>query len=220
MSEALIREIAQQIVQEQLLLNWEFYAVLLALMIVGSVVSAFVLPYIRKRGETYATKADFEELLNQLRATTETAEKIKTAIAHSDWTAKEWKTLRRVKLEELIETVYALRIWIEDALSVRLFSDKTKLPPSPAWKLELLVLLYFPELRSEIKALTLAQGELNIWTLGVAQKLAAEPTDLEARQVIFDTVRTDMPPLYQKILFATSAIEEKAPSVMKEIVGV
>lgn len=109
MSEALIREITHQIIREQLLQNWEFYLVLIAAFAVASVVSAFIGSYIRKRGETYATKADLNELLTQLRATTKAAEEVKTVIAHTDWVMKEWKTIRRTKLEELFSSVYALR---------------------------------------------------------------------------------------------------------------
>jgi len=124
MSEALVREIAQQIVREQLLENWLFYGILLAVLLIGSVASAFIGSYIRKRGETYATKADLAELVAQLRATTQAAEEIKTAIAHTDWTAKEWKTIRRIKLEELVGAVYSLREWLEKETQVRIYEEK------------------------------------------------------------------------------------------------
>ena len=220
MSEAIVREIAQQIVREELLWNWSFYLLLFALFLVVSVASAFITSYIRKRAENYATKTDLEELVVQLRATTEAAEQVKTAIAHTDWTTKEWKTLRRIKLEELVETVYAVRQWLDQETEVRLFNKQTTSAPSPVWKLKLVSRLYFPELRDEVQALTLVYGEYTICMIDIQQKLLSAGTDLAQRQVIFDAARNDIMPHHQRLLEITSTIEAKAPEIMKEIVGV
>lgn len=89
MSESLIREIANEILREGLIQNWRTYAVLIALFVVSGAVNAFVENYLRKRAETFATKADFDELLRQLRANTEVAESVKSVIAKTDWVERE-----------------------------------------------------------------------------------------------------------------------------------
>lgn len=124
MSEELIRELAQQIVSDGLLNNWMFWTLLLAVSFVGAVASAFVTTYIRKRGETYATKADLAELVAQLRTTTQAAEEVRIAIAHADWSSKEWKVLRRVKLEELLDAVHSTQDWLELVCAQRLYKSK------------------------------------------------------------------------------------------------
>jgi hypothetical protein len=101
----MIREIARQIVQEQFIQNWVFYLVLLLVFLVSAPISNFVSSYFRKRGEGAATKADIASI-------TKAIEQVKTEIAHSDWALRENKTIRRGKLEELIESVYALRPWL------------------------------------------------------------------------------------------------------------
>ena len=63
LNEALIKEIALQVVQQGLLSNWLFYAVILALSLVSGVIGAYLSKYFGKRGETAATKADFDEII-------------------------------------------------------------------------------------------------------------------------------------------------------------
>ncbi|MGH9958293.1 MAG: hypothetical protein ACREBC_14365 [Pyrinomonadaceae bacterium] len=220
MSEAIIREIAEQIIREQLLQNWIFYLVLLALLLVSSIASAFMASYIRKRAETYATKADLAELLTQLRATTEAAEQVKTAIAHTDWTTKEWKTLRRVKLEELVGTVYALRVWLDKEMNIRFFEKNAESEVCPVWKLELISNLYFAELNIEIRTLILVHWRYDAWMFDVKRRLLAAGNNLGERQAIFDSVSSEMEPHREHLIAAIAAIEAKAPAVMKEIVGV
>lgn len=219
MSESVIREIAQQIIQEQLLQNWGFYLVLLALMFLSSVASGFIISFFRKRAETYATKADLAELLDQLRATTEAAEQVRTAIAHSDWATKEWKTLRRVKLEELLGTVYALREWLDKEMNIRFFAEKSDTGSCPIWKIELISRLYFPELRAEIQVLTAHHWQYTLWMIDVQKRLSNTGNDLVARQAIFDSMMVEVKPHHEKLLGATTAIEEKAPDVMEKIVA-
>ena len=220
MSDILIREIAEQVIREEILLNWLFYLLVLAMLLVGTTASTFVASYIRKRAETYATKADLEQLVQQLRATTEAAEEVKTAIAHSDWTTREWKTLRRVKLEELIAAVYAVRQWLDKDMNVRFFNEPKDSDASPIWKLELISRLYFPELFIEINALNQVYWTYTAWMLDVQQQLLSTGNDLAKRQGVFDASMPEVKVYHQKLVDATTAIELKAPAIMKEIVGV
>lgn len=110
MNETLIREIADSIIRTQLLENWQLYAILGCLVFLTSVAGNWVGSYIKKRAETYATKADLQEVLEQIRATTNATEQVRVSVSHADWVSKEWKTIRRLKLEELLLTVYSLGI--------------------------------------------------------------------------------------------------------------
>ena len=144
MSEALIRQIANEILRESLVENWLTYAILAALLLVSGAVSAFGANYLRKRAETYATKADFDELLGQLRATTEAAESVRSAIAKADWAEREWQTLRKVKLEELLTAMHSATHHLDVEQSARFFDEGIPPEASPIWKVEALSSLYFP----------------------------------------------------------------------------
>lgn len=98
LSELVIKQISQQIVNEQILYNYKYYLVIFSILFLASSISNWLAAYVRKRGENFATKADFENLLNQIKAQTKTTEEVKAAINHKDWMSKEWKTLRRIKL--------------------------------------------------------------------------------------------------------------------------
>ncbi|MGO9013997.1 MAG: hypothetical protein ACLQF0_03355 [Dissulfurispiraceae bacterium] len=220
MSEALIREISQQIVREQLLQNWVFYVVLLSLLIIGTVASSFITSYFRKRGESYATKADFAELTAQLRITTEAAEQVKTAIAHSDWTVKEWKTLRRVKLEEFVESVYSIEEWLDKERDIRFFGEQKEQVRCPIQKIQIISRLYFPELEDETLAMISAFYGFQKWILGMQQKVLAATGNPEQLQAVYNVMPQEMNTYLAKLLAITSAIEAKVPALMKEIVGV
>jgi hypothetical protein len=220
MSESLVREIVDQVLREALLQNWRAYAVLIALLFLTSVAGAFVSTYIRRRAETYATKADLSQLITQLKATTAAAEEVKSAIAHTDWANREWRTLRRVKLEELLTTVHFARHWLDVDLNARFFGEKPNVDPSPTWKLEVLGSLYLPELQVETSTLGLAYSKYNLWMIDVQQALSEAGTDLAKRKAVF-AARLPELATHQTSLFASiSAMNRKAAQLMKEIVGV
>jgi hypothetical protein len=220
MSKDLVREIAEQIFREQILSNWRFYALLLAVWLLGTVTSAFIVSYIRKRAETYATKADLSELLQQLRATTTAAEEVKSAISHSDWSTREWKTLRKIKLEELLTTVYEVRQWFDKDVDGLFFNEPRTGEKSPIWKLKVISNLYFPELSDEALNLEAVYYHYIKWTLDVQRQLLSAKENAPKRRSIIDAMAPDVQAHSQYLLDATLAIEQKAPKLMQEIMGV
>lgn len=95
MNETQIAEIARLIVEGEILYSWRFYLIILALVLVATAASSFLVPYFRTRGERYATKADFDGLLNELRETTKATEGIKQRISHGTWLKQRKWELRR-----------------------------------------------------------------------------------------------------------------------------
>lgn len=155
MSELQIREIASEILRDGLAQNWWVYIVLIALVAVSGAVSAFVVTYLRKRAETFATKADFDELLLQVRASTEASESVKSAIAKIDWADREWRTLRRTKLEEILAAMHEATHWLDREVDARFFNKPMPSDLSPIWKVDVLSTLYFPEILPESGAFNL-----------------------------------------------------------------
>jgi hypothetical protein len=220
MSDTLIRDIAEQIFREEIIFNWRFYVLTFAVLLVSTTASAFITSYIRKRAETYATKADLEQLIEQLRETTEAAEEIKTAIAYSDWTTREWKTLRRVKLEELVTAAYAARQWLDKDMHARFLNEPKDSDASPIWRMEVISNLYFPELIVETHALHLAYYDYATCILDVHTKLSIAGTDIAKREAVWDAAMPELKAQHQKLRDSTAALGLRAPAVMKEIVGV
>jgi hypothetical protein len=220
MSPDLIREIARQIVQEQFLYNWVFYTILFALLFLSSFSSAFIRSYGGKRGETYATKADLEQLTVQLRAMTTVTEEVKTSISHTDWASREWKSLRRIKLEELMGQVFAVRDWIGKEERMRFHNESTVSESSPIWKIMTISGLYFPELRDEIEGLNTAYFNYMNWIAITAFKLVETGDNVAQRKIIMSAIPEELKPLYVNLVGAIEVIRRKAPTILQQIVVV
>ncbi|MDR6993249.1 hypothetical protein [Luteimonas sp. 3794] len=139
-----IHALAQVIAAEQTP-TWASWIVWVALIAVASAVGAFAGAYLRKRGENYATKQDFDELKQRLRETTEVAEQVRIDLAHNDWMSREWKLLRRQKAEELLAALNASVQYIDEKSVAIVFDGEESIDPNPGIKVSTLTLLYFPE---------------------------------------------------------------------------
>lgn len=148
MSEELIREIAQEIVRQMPPMGGWAYYVILGL---GMMAAAFLGSYLRERGKNYATKADMKQVLERLEATTKTTEEVRATVAHADWHTREWKTLRRTKLEELIGAINHSREQLNTYTREILYNETAPEEIPPTWSIPMLCGLYVPELRGEVQ---------------------------------------------------------------------
>lgn len=156
MNKQLISDIANEIVNQTILENYKFYLVLICLVLVTSAFSLFVGSYLRKRGENYATKQDFEDILTQVKQTTTATEEIKSTINSQHSQEEDKRKTTRDKLEEIFHATYSLELWLEQTRSQALAGTAFDINSSPLAKIELLQCLYFPKCKSELEALTSA----------------------------------------------------------------
>ena len=217
MSEALIRQIAEQIVRQELLENWRLYALLLAISAITGVATAFFSSYFRRRGETFATRADFSELLAQLRQTTKAAEDVRSEIAHADWKSKEWKTLRRIKLEELMLFLYETRDWLVEQGSVHMFGSAPNTLTDQQARLDLVTRLYFPEMWNEVQAcsITISKKKCMVYEAALAKLKSKDDINILSAEV--EKHKGVWLPAYQTLLKQVSDVEKKAPDVLSSI---
>lgn len=144
-----IRSLAQAIADQQLLeLGTPF---LLGLLITGLVVvgAAFLGSYLRERGKNYATKQDFNNLLDQVKQTTVATTQIKSQIEHDDWRKREYLSVRRHKAEAIITSLRNTRRSFASASEEFFFRKRTDFPGHEGDHAGMLVSLYFPELAAE-----------------------------------------------------------------------
>ncbi len=217
MNESLIREIANQVVQKSLLQNWMLYLVLLALALVAVCANALLTRYFEKRGELLATSADLQEVLRQLKSTTEVAEQVRAAVSHADWAAREWKTVRRTKLEELVEVSLSLVAWLDEQRSAWFFpGEKNCGGRTPTDRVSMLSALYFPELEQVSALLENAERRAYAWIVNVAAHAMQIP-DIQARGNHYEIVRREWEPLYQEVLVAIAKTKTEAAALMREM---
>lgn len=73
-----VRKMLQEVIQQQpVTLTWWTYLVFALI----AILSAYLGAYLKKKGETYATREDFYMVLDQVKMTNRATEEIKTAIA-------------------------------------------------------------------------------------------------------------------------------------------
>lgn len=186
MNETLIRQIANEILLDTIIQNWLTYAVLAALFIIFGAASGFASNYLQKRAQNLATKADFEELLRQLKITTEATESVKVAIAKNDLNEREWRTIRKIKLEELIIAIYDTAHWLNKESDLRFFGGSTISNLLPIWKVEALSNLYFTELVQQVNIFKGVFLKYNRWILQVHCQLQSAGNDTNKSQQVMN----------------------------------
>jgi len=219
MNAELVREIAERIVRNEILLNWHFYLLIIALGAIGSAAGAWLSSYMKKRAETYATKADMQEVLAQVAATTRATEEVRTAISHSDWMNREWKAIRRVKLEELLSAVYSLDRWLDEQQSRWIYQTVGDYQLAPLNTINVLGSLYFPSLTAEIRAVVFTHQAALSTVLDTGRKTSAAQQDVVRYKAALAEHVVLWGPLYLAAQLAIAALESRAVAVMHEIAG-
>lgn len=219
MTETLLHQLAEKIAREQFLLQWPIHALMLAIALVVGFGAAYLGSYAKRRGETFATKADFADLLSQQKATTAVTEEVKARVSQADWATRELKTLRRVKLEEFLQAVYELQNWQDLEKSARVFDSGKDPGPSPLPKVELLVTLYFPELRAAAHECCQIHRRMAIEILQAHSSLLSTANDHSAQQNLRQQFANEWKALYQSQLESISVIERQSREIMAGLVG-
>lgn len=221
MQQDLIREIAEAVVRDQLIANWRFYAVLVCVAVVGGAAGNWIIPYLRKRAETSALKADMDEVLRQLRETTRTTEQIRVAINQADWAQREWRTIRRVKLEEILGAAYSLDQWLDLQQDRWLHGHELKTDSVPMDRLKIIGALYFPELKAEVSSVWLAHQRAFMFILQVGSggATARRSNDADGYGKALAEFKAGWAPHYTAARLAIDALETAASKLMAEVAG-
>ena len=218
MSEDKVRELASKILHNQLFSDWPLYLFMLAIVIVGNLVSNFLSSYGKKRGEALATKADFAQLLKQVEQTTSVTEEIKSKVNHADWATREFKVLKHIKLEELIQAIHEAEDWIDAFRNHKLFDESdpgTCLIP----KISRLVVLYFPELDDRIRDYKLAYSEMISAILDTKKKILEDINNPAAQHNHRQEYTNQWGVNYENLIQRRNQVEEKARRLMDELIS-
>ena len=219
MNESIVREIAQQIAKEQTYENWGTVILIILLTGVASYIGAYLGGYAKKRGESFATKADFKDLLAQLKITTQATEEVKLKVGHEDWATREYKTLKRLKLEELMQAIHETEEWLSEHQNHIIFAGPASSKSSPITKVERLSGLYFPELDPYVKTYNQNCRTQIMDILKTQQQLLAlGPNTPNANQTLQNYV-SSWGKKYAGRLNEISVIENKAKDIMDDLIS-
>lgn len=218
-----LQVLANKIVQEQNPLNHiQFYgtaAILIVLNLIGTYCISMFASYAQQKGKNYATKADFDNIVDQLKVTTESVETIKAEIAHHDWTTREWKTIRRIKLEELLTLVGEQISFMETQRSSRVFKKAEPADKDCIDKIKMLSRLYFPELDMAIYQVTSLARDYEIQILKHCSVVAGEQ-DLDKQMEMIKELHVTLQPIYSSLLLSKDTLFNAAAALMNNIMDV
>lgn len=212
MDNHLVSELAAAIDAELLFTNWRLYALTLAVLLLSKAIDAYFVRYWAKRADVKAAGADLQEVIRQLKATTAAAEAVRAQISKADWLDKEWRSIRRVKLEELLSSADGML----ETLGYKAADDPESPTNNDANKLKMLCALYFPELRQDVTDLYVAFKECRIHFLESQSDFANALTEGVADEVL-EEYRLRQRQLYSVFVQAGFTLEKAAAELMQEI---
>ncbi|MDB6061214.1 MAG: hypothetical protein JWM78_1317 [Verrucomicrobiaceae bacterium] len=207
--ESLVASFVKQIADQTVLTNTLIW-IQLGVWIVFGVAIAIAGPYLKKRAELLATKADFNTLKQQLKDTTEVVEKVKTEISHADWASREWKTIRRLKIEALFEGLIALGTWQKNEVVAVLARNEPISDATPLYHVEMLIRLYLPQLNDSFNVLAEKTQKSRTWMLDSRQAISEVEGQQAKEEKVKELVgfwKTNIEPRVELVAVKTLAIE-------------
>lgn len=223
MSPDFIRQVAEALFNEQLAANWRFYVLVGGVTLLANIAWHMFTPYLKKRGETLATKADLDEILRQVALTTRVTEEVRANVSQADWVAREWRTVRRTKLEELVLKANTLDGWAEEAIDKWFYDGAQSIYHFPSDDLDALATLYFPELIIAVNDVNQAFLELYknvIHHRDDILKVNHEPEDSPARIKAYTRFYTAHDLLYSKAIDSLGTLKSQAGKTMASLAKV
>lgn len=110
MDDEIFQKVLKVIEERSITLDLLSYVIIAVVSLVSGLIGAFGASYIKEKGKNYATKEDFDALLEQTKLTTHETEAIKASIGKSGWReSKQWE-LRYTIYTEILQSLAEWRI--------------------------------------------------------------------------------------------------------------
>lgn len=217
-----VRQVAEALFNEQFAANWRFYVMVGGITLLANIAWHVFAPYLKKHGETLATRADMAEILRQISETTRVTEQVRAAVSQTEWITREWRTIRRLKLEELITAGYSLEQWIRSAIDVWVEGKDITLGELPTEQMKLIATLYYPELIGEVGVVRAIFLKIEALILRHANSINTVKgnKDSEAYNAAINAYEQEFGPAYEALLLAMEDLETKASLQMAKFANV
>lgn len=215
MDAKLLESVAKAIVDGLVLQAWPFYVSLGVVAFLTSAVGAWVGSYLKRRAEVEASRSDLAEILRQLRATTLAAEEVRTQISRTDWAAREWRTVCRIKLEELLVAVHSIDRWLDEHRRAWIYKESLEVSVDPTERARVFVALYFPELASDAEELFEAKHSLVDLVLSSAPILNDSKADPDAYEKALHAFVVQWREAYSRFAASVGVFEQSSAKLMR-----
>lgn len=217
MTKEQISELAKAIANEDIIINWQFYVLIILLSFIGSYAGNFINSYAKKRGENLATKADIDEIKSQLASTTKITEKIKNDIEHQVWRKQQIETIKRNKLEEYLQYIYIAQESLSNDMNNQYFNTTKSVDSHAISKATMLQKLYFSELKETHSKCLKAHASFHTWLAEGLMELTQRQRDGEKTPIISDQHMEKYSDLLDELNKGTSLVEANAEAISEKL---
>lgn len=217
MTKEQISELAKAIANEETLINWQFYVLIILLSFIGSYIGNYISSYAKKRGENLATKADIDEIKSQLASTTEITQKIKNDIEHQVWRKQQIETIKRNKLEEYLQYIYIAQESLSNDMNNQYFKTNEHVDNHALSKATMLQKLYFSELKKVHSDLLKSHASFISWIAEGMTELIEKQKNGEKNPSISTQHMDKYPDLLDELNKKTLLVETKAEALSEEL---
>mgnify|MGYP000049861911 CR=1 FL=1 len=208
----LIRQLIEAELNSALLLQFTIWVFATSIAVI---LGQWLSGYAKRKGETHATKEDIETIIHHLSKTTETVERVKQSISQADWIKREWKTLKRIKLEELTTSMVELSDH-QQALSEALVYETGTVPSHVDHfaKISMLCEVYFPEFKGAVLKFRLKAREIHLEITNARVEIGKYRGDLHKQnQVRIAYSEANLKLIMERDELFSDFVEEAAKSV-------
>ncbi|NTS77349.1 hypothetical protein HR060_10780 [Catenovulum sp. SM1970] len=161
-----VKLIVESILNETILDDWYFYALIFSVSLVGAVFGSFIKSFGAEKGKYKAIESSLDVIIDQVSRTTETTEEIKNDFELNYWKKKERATLKREKLEEYYLLVLVSQESIHCEVLNTFHGEANDYDQLAYDKADMLQALYLPELETEHRYYKRAMHEYKKWFAG------------------------------------------------------
>lgn len=216
--DATTQTLIADLISQRIASNWVFWLLFFVVSGLAAVAADFLKAYGRKRGEQLATKADFESLKEQLRATTRLTEEIKSEVGHIEWRMREAYTARRAKLEEFVQQIGTVETAIGEWSAKAILEEFETLDSACLNRLQVLARLYFPALYMPTLDFCMTWREIVGHTLSRAQALSKiDRDDFPTRQQVRDDYVKSYDALYREAIRKRDVLEQAVVDTNQDV---
>jgi hypothetical protein len=222
MDKETIQQIAAEVVAQLPLGDryWMYmYLVInVAVVAVAAALAAWFGSFLKTKGQNFATKQDFDELLRQLRTNTDAVETIKSEIGQRDWVRREWTNLRRVKLEALLEKMHECEEYLDRRRDLAVEGKGGTPERKSINELDVLAALYFPELKNEVDLFVSICRNQRLLIIKYARAVLKAGGDIPARDAAYEDYESKWKP--HELSLARDTLTTAARSLLERVMNV
>lgn len=179
-------QVADQIIKQAFLDKWYYWLLVFSIYAVATYFTSRFVTTVTERAKLDALHSKVTDIVSHLETTTQAVKSVEIALSRADWSQKEYITLRRGKLEELLSAAYDAQSMASRYAALEHSKNSRYLEDAPLKKCEVLVSLYFPELDALSDRLQKSQTDYVMKCLAAVNPLVDIENQIKQKSLVIE----------------------------------